>query len=66
MNIDSTLPADRALVALLVAAVAGYAMLRHAKHMIWSGVTLGDGGGWAVLVLLEFSVALGALGVALS
>ena len=58
--------AHRTLIATLVAAACAYGMLRHSRQMMFEGISLTDGGGWAALVMAEFTVALGALGVALS
>ena len=41
-------------------------MLRHSRQMMFEGVSLQDGGGWAALVMVEFTVALAALAFALS
>lgn len=58
--------AHRTLFATLVASGCAYAMLRHARQMMFDGISLSDGGGWAALVMVEFTIALGALGVALA
>jgi hypothetical protein len=58
--------AHRVLLATLVAAGSAYAMLRHSRQMMFEGVSLQDGGGWAALVMVEFTVALAALAFALS
>ena len=58
--------AHRTLIATLVASGCAYGMLRHSRQMLFDGVSLSDGGGWAALVMVEFTVALGALAVALS
>lgn len=55
----------RVLIATLVAGGCAYAMLRHSKQMLFEGVSISDGGGWAALVLTEFMAAVGALAVAL-
>lgn len=55
----------RVILATLVAAGCAYAMLRHSRQMMFEGVSFSDGGGWAALVMAEFTVALGALAVAL-
>jgi hypothetical protein len=55
------------LIATLVAAASGYAMLRHAHQTAaFDGVAMVDGGGWTALVIAEFAVALGAIAVALA
>jgi hypothetical protein len=58
--------AHKVLIATLVSAGCAYAMLRHARQMMFEGVGLSEGGGWAALVLAEFTVSLAALAVALS
>jgi hypothetical protein len=58
--------AHRVLLATLAAAACGYAMLRHSKQMLFEGTSLRDGGGLAALVMVEFTLALGSLAVALS
>ena len=55
----------RVVVAMLIALVSGVAFLRHAGRMMRAGVGLSDGGGWAVLVSIEFTAHLGALCVVL-
>jgi hypothetical protein len=62
----SEMPATRALVAALVAAVSGYAVIRTGRSMMGSGVELQDGGGWAALLITEVCVSFAAVGVALS
>lgn len=59
-------PSQRSLVAVLIATGGMWAMLRHSRRMLREGVSLEDGGGWTVLILSEFLVAMTALGVALS
>jgi hypothetical protein len=58
------MPATHSLVATLVAAAASYAMTRHMRTMLHEGSTHADGGGWTAVVMVEFMVAMGALGVA--
>jgi len=41
-------------------------MLRHSRQMVLEGTSMADGGGTTVLVMLEFTAALGAISVALS
>jgi hypothetical protein len=55
----------RTLIALLIAAGCAYAMLRQSKRMLFEGTTFADGGGATAVVMAEFMVALGSLGVAL-
>jgi hypothetical protein len=59
------MPARRSLYAVLVAAAAGYAMIRHSKRMLHDGVAFEDGGGWTALVLSEFMVAMAGIAAAL-
>jgi hypothetical protein len=59
------MPARRSLYAVLVAAVAGYWMVRHANRMLHDGTTFADGGGWTALVLTEFLVSMSGVAVAL-
>ena len=59
------MPARRSLIAVLVAAMAGYAMIRHANRMLHDGVSFEDGGGWTALVLSEFMVAMAGIAAAL-
>lgn len=59
------MPSPRALVGMLVAAVAGFSMIRHARQMLHDGTSLEDGGGWTALVLAEFVVAMSAVAFAL-
>jgi hypothetical protein len=58
--------AHRVLIATLVAAGCAYAMLRHAGRMLHEGTSMSDGGGMTVLVMCEFTAALGAISVALA
>ena len=51
---------------MLVAVTVGYSMIRHAQRMLHEGVSFEDGGGWTALVLTEFVVAMGGVGVALA
>ena len=60
------MPSTQALIAALVAAVSGYAVVRTGRTMLGTGVDLLDGGGWAALLVLEACVSFGAVGVALS
>jgi hypothetical protein len=60
------MPDTRSLVAALVAALAGYAVVRTGRTMMRSGVELEDGGGWAALLITEICVSFAAVAVALS
>jgi hypothetical protein len=55
----------RVVLSMLVALVSGLAFLRHAGRMMREGVGVSDGGGWAVLISVEFTAHLGAVCVAL-
>ena len=59
------MPSSRALVAALVAALSGYAVVRTGRAMMRSGVQLEDGGGWAALLIAEICVSFAAVAVAL-
>lgn len=59
------MPSTRTLIAMLVAIASGYSMIRHARKMPHDGVALEDGGGWTALILTEFMIAMGGLGVAI-
>ena len=50
---------------MLVAAVAGYWMIRHANRMLHEGTSFAEGGGLTALVLTEFMVAMSGVAVAL-
>lgn len=58
--------AHRVFLSTLIAAGCAYAMLRHSRQMMFEGISLSDGGGWAALVTVEFTAALAAIAVALS
>ena len=60
------MPSRRVLIALLVAALGGYSMIRHVRQMLHEGISLEDGGGWTALFLTEFLVTMSALVVASS
>ncbi len=59
-------PPMQSLIAALVASISGYAVVRTGGAMMRSGVSVQDGGSWTVLLILEMTVNLAAVGVALS
>ena len=61
-----TMPAMKSLVAALVAALSGFAVVRTGKAMMREGVDIQDGGGWAALLIAEVCVSFTAVAVALS
>lgn len=65
MNV-AAMPSHRALIAALVAAVSGYAVLRTGRAMVDGGLAIEDGGGWVALMIAEVSCSLAAVAVALS
>ena len=60
------MPATRSLIAALIAALSGYAVVRTGQSMMREGIDLQDGGGWAALLIAEVCVSFAAVGVALS
>jgi len=60
------MPSQRILVAALVAAVSGLAVVRTAGAMVDEGFTVEDGGGWAALLIAEVCSMFAAVAVALS
>ena len=60
------MPSQRALIAALVAAVSGFAVVRTASAMVDGGFTIEDGGGWAALLIAEVCCSFAAVAVALS
>ncbi|RDI75164.1 hypothetical protein Gocc_0962 [Gaiella occulta] len=61
-----SMAAHTAPIAALVALVSGWAVIRHCRAMLHSGVSLEDGGGWTAVILAETVVCLTAVAVALS
>jgi hypothetical protein len=57
---------DVKLIALLVAAASGWAVIRVARLMSFHGVGFEDGGGYTALLLVALTVNLAAVSVALS
>jgi len=60
------MPATKSLLAALVAAISGFAVVRTGKAMMHDGIGIQDGGGWAALLIAEVCVSCAAVGVALS
>jgi hypothetical protein len=60
------MPSHRALIAALIAAVSGYAVVRTARAMVDGGIGVEDGGGWAALLIAEVCCSFAAVAVALS
>ena len=60
------MPATKSLLAALVAAISGFAVVRTGKAMMRDGVEIQDGGGWAALLIAEVCVSFAAVGVALA
>ena len=60
------MPATKSLLAALIAAISGYAVVRTGKAMMHAGVEIQDGGGWAALLIAEVCVSFTAVAVALS
>ena len=60
------MPATHSLLAALVAALSGFAVVRTGKAMMREGVDIQDGGGWAALLIAEVCVSFTAVAVALS
>ena len=60
------MPSQRALIAALVAAVSGFAVIRTGRTMMDQGVGLDVGGGWAALLIAEVCCSFAAVAVAMS
>ena len=60
------MPATTSLLAALVAALSGFAVVRTGKAMTRDGVGVQDGGGWAALLIAEVCVNFTAVAIALS
>ena len=60
------MPTQRALIAALVAAACGYAVVRQGRMMMNEGVSIEDGGGWAALLITEVCCCFAAVAVALA
>lgn len=55
-----------AAVASLVALVSGWGLIHHARSMLFNGVGVQEGGGWAALILAETMVFLVSVAIALA
>ncbi len=55
----------RALIAALVAAVSGFALVRTGRTMMHQGIGIEEGGGWAALLIAEVCCSFAAVAVAL-
>jgi hypothetical protein len=64
MPITTFMPSLPVLLAVGIAVVAGWATRRHCRLLLNEGVGLGDGGGYAVLILLEFTTCMIAVSAA--
>ena len=64
--ITGRMPSGQSLIAVLVAAISGYAVVRTGRTMMGNGIELQDGGGWAALLIIEVCVSLAAVCVALA
>ena len=65
MKVD--VPIDiAALIATLVACATGWLTVHHCRQLIHEGVGFEDGGGYAVLILVEFSACMAAVAVAVN
>jgi hypothetical protein len=60
------MPAQRSLIAALVACLAGYGVIRHSRSMLHNGVSSADGGGWTAVIMSEAIVCFAAVTVALA
>ena len=59
------MPSHRVLLAALVAAASGWAVVRTGRAMMNQGIGLDDGGGWAALLIAEVCASFAAVAVAL-
>jgi hypothetical protein len=66
VSITTLVPSLPVLLAVGVALVTGWATRRHCRLLLNEGVGLGDGGGYAVLILLEFTTCMIAVSVAVN
>ena len=60
------MPSVITLTAMLIAALAGWGVVRHGKALMHHGTSLQDGGGWTAIILTEAMVSLGAAAFAIS
>ncbi len=54
------------LVATGVAMATGSMTVHHCRRLIRDGVSMDDGGGWTVLIVLEFVVTMIAVSAAIN
>lgn len=54
------------LIAMITAVAAGWLTLRHCRLLMHEGIGFDDGGGYAVLILIEFTVCMVAVAAALN
>jgi hypothetical protein len=59
-------PSIPVLAAIGAALVAGWATRRHCRQLLHEGVGLEDGGGYVVLILVEFTACMAAVGAAIN
>jgi hypothetical protein len=62
----SGVPTQRALIAALIAALSGYAVVRHGRKMMHEGIGLEDGGGWTAILIAEVLCCFSAVAAALA
>jgi hypothetical protein len=60
------MPAQRALIAALIAALSGYAVVHHGRKMMHEGIGLEDGGGWTAILITEVLCCFSAVAAALA
>jgi hypothetical protein len=60
------MPDTASLIAALVAAVSGFAVIHHGKALMFHSTSLQDGGGWTAIILAETMISLGAAAFAIS
>jgi hypothetical protein len=60
------MPSVPVLIAIVVACLSGWATRFHCRMLMGQGMGMADGGGFAVLILLEFTACMSAVGVALN
>ncbi len=59
-------PSIPVLAAIGVAVVTGWATRHHCRQLLHEGVSLEDGGGYVVLILVEFTACMAAVGAAIN
>ncbi len=55
-----------ALFATLVALAAGWLTVRHCRYLMHEGMELDQGGGYAVLIVVEFTTCMAAVAISLN